>query len=311
MRRSRIRVALVAAALIFAALAAPPAQAQRTQSVGISSYIPIRIDHLIGFTPSHGMAANGAIPKPITVRMGGSTYRFVYMVNSAAVWPDSGMILRTLQRASGYAASASGAFVDRKLTASQRRRLQVRLDLGRDADVLAVAQGHPACTTGLTRDQARAIARGTIRDWSAVGAGSGPIALRLTATGSEGFEPRLGWKLKISEITDPPAGARATRDGGLGEAASGNMAIAAVTSWSRARRYASGVCVVSIGGVTPSDETVMALTYPEAYPISYVVSRRLSGAAKSSRAAMKGFVDWLGGPVATEQFRQRGMLLVP
>ena len=100
-----------------------------------------------------------------TVRHGGRTFRFFYQ-NSAAVWPDTGLILRTLS--GRYANPTAGGFVDRRLTAKQRKRLVVRVDLGRDADVLVVAAGHPACGAGLTAAQARGIARGAITRWSQV-----------------------------------------------------------------------------------------------------------------------------------------------
>jgi hypothetical protein len=47
-----------------------------------------------------------------------------------------------------------------------------------------------------------------------------------------------------------------------------------------------------------------------AFPITYVVPRRPFHASKLSRAVMKGFLDWLRGAEAAEQFRSRGMMLV-
>ncbi len=103
--------------------------------------------------------------------------------------------------------------------------------------------------------------------------------------------------------------ARGASDGGLGEAASGDLAVAGLTSWSRARGYGDSVCAVPIDGVAPTDVTVHALEYVAAYPITYVVARALQRAPRRSRAMMKGFIDWLAGPEAAEQFRARGMML--
>jgi hypothetical protein len=180
----------------------------------------------------------------------------------------------------------------------------VRADLGRDADVLAVTRGHPACATGVSRAAARGIAKGRIRTWSAAGvpvaATGDAIALRRAGTGVErSAEPRFGvsWRL--------PAGARAAFDGGLSEAASGDLAVAAVTSWSRARSFQQTTCAVPIDGEAPDDASVRGLTHPDAFPISFVTLRRM----KSARPIAAAFVKYLKGPAATTSFRRRGMLL--
>ncbi len=180
----------------------------------------------------------------------------------------------------------------------------VRVDLGRDADVLAVQRGHPACASGVSLAAARGIAAGTVRTWSAAGvptpASGDAIALRRAGTGIDrSVEPRFGagWRL--------PAGARAASDGGLSEAASGSLAVAAITSWSRARAYQQTTCAVPVGGVAPSDATVRALSHPNAYPVSFVTLRRLG----SVRPIVAAFVKYLTGPQATTSFRQRRMLL--
>jgi len=171
--------------------------------------------------------------------------------------------------------------------------------------VLAVQRGHPACASGVSRAVARGIAAGTIRTWSAAGVPSPPsgdaIALRRAGTGTDGFvEPRFraGGRL--------PKGARAAPDGGLSEAASGNLAVAAVTSWSRARAFQQTTCAVPVGGAAPSDTSVRALSHPEAYPVSFVTLRRL----RAVRPIVAAFLKYLTGPEATASFRQRGMLLV-
>ena len=132
--------------------------------------------------------------------------------------------------------SPAGIFVDRKLKQKEKRHLKVYLDLGRDADVLAVSQDHPACTTGDLPRGSEGHRRRDHQTWSAAGVpappGGNSIALRRAGTGSDKFvEPRFGAGYKL------PTGARKSYDGGLGEAASGNSSIAAVTSWSRARSY--------------------------------------------------------------------------
>jgi hypothetical protein len=186
----------------------------------------------------------------------------------------------------------------------------VRADLGRDADVLVVAQGHPACASGVSRTAARGIAAGTIRTWSAAGVqapgGGDQIALRRAGDGVEGFvEPRFGVSGRL------PQGARAARDGGLSQAAAGDTSVAAVTSWSRARAYGRTTCAVPVGGVSPTDTSVRALAHPDAYPITFVTLRRFTRPRdRHTRAITAAFLKYLTGPRATAGLRQRGMLLV-
>ena len=306
-RRSRTALAcFLAAAAVATVTVSPAAGKPRAQWASVNSYIPSRIDATIGFIPSHGMAPPNRAPHIATVRNGGRTFRFVYQ-NSAAVWPDTGLIVRTLS--GRYANSTAGGFVDRRLTAKQRRRLVVRVDLGRDADVVVVAAGHPACGAGLTVAQARGIARGAITRWSQVVAlapgAPDAIAVRVEQTSTGGKVPRWG----VIEDRKFAKGTRAAADGGLGQVASGDQALAALTSWTRARAY-RGVCAVPIGGVAPTDASVFELRYPAAFPISYVAARRPFRSSTLSRAMMTGFVDWLRSGEAAALFRARGMMLV-
>jgi hypothetical protein len=302
------RTCVALAAIAVAALAASPAAgAPRAEHAMVNSYIPARIDAMIGFIPSHGMNPPGRAPRLTTVRYGGKTFRFFYQ-NSAVVWPDTGLILSTLARR--YASTAAGGFVDRRLTARQRKRLTVRADLGRDADVLVVARDHPVCSAGLTASQARGIARGSIERWSQVvslpAGAPDAIAVRVEQGATGAKVPRWG----VRDARRYATGARGAADGGLAQAARGDKAVAGLTSWSRARAYGPSVCSVPINGVAPTDATVFALGYPAAFAISYVVPRSPFGASRRSRAMLKGFVDWLRGPEAAEQLRARGMMLV-
>ncbi len=297
----RIRLTCLVLA-VLASSASVAAAAPRAEYASVNSYIPARIDARIGFIPSNGMPQ-----RPVSVRSGGKTYRFLYQ-NSAVVWPHNELILSTLGKR--YASSVAGGFIDRRLTARQRKRLVVRLDLGRDADVLVVAKGHPACAAGLTAAQASDIARGKIERWSQVvslpAGAPDKIAVRAESD-STGFKvPR--WGLRAG--SDYAKGSVGAADGGLAQAAGGDQAVAALTSWTRARAYAGTACSVPIGGVAPTNASVFGLSYPAAYPISYVVPRSPFRPSKLSRAIMKGFIDWLGGADAAAMFRTRGMMLV-
>ncbi len=281
------------------------ASAQRVDDTYFNSIIPSRVDHLIGFTPTtFAMYPRGERVAPITVRVGGRTYRYIFGNAAAAVGPSADIYLRNMIRSRRYP-SPQGIFLDRRLTAAERRHVRIRADLGRDADVLAVRRGHPACDSGVSRATARGIAAGTIRSWSAAGvptpASGDAIALRRAGSGVDRFvEPRFGSGARL------PRGARAAPDGGLSDAASGNLAVAAITSWSRARSFQQTTCAVPVGGAALGDGSVAALSHPDAYPISFVTLRRL----RSAGPIVAGFLKYPTGPRAIDSFRQRGMLLV-
>jgi hypothetical protein len=281
------------------------ASAKRVEDTFFNSVIPSRVDHLIGFTPTtFAMYPRGQRIKPISVRVGGRTYRYIFGNAAAGVGPSANIYMRNLIQERRYP-SPRGIFLDRRLKAKERRHVKVRADLVRDADVLAVSSGHPACTSGVSRVAAQRIAAGKISRWSEAGVPTPPsgdaIKLRRAGDGVDRFvEPRFraGYRL--------PQGARAAFDGGLSEAASGDFAIAAVTSWSRARAFHTTTCAVPVGGAAPSDASVRVLSHPDAYPITFVTLRRL----KSATPIAAAFLKYLTGPRATDLFRQRGMLLV-
>ena len=130
------------------------------QDTFFNSVIPVRIDHLIGFaTTTFAIHPRGERIVPITVRVGGRTYRYIFGNAAAAVGPSATIYLRNMISGRRFP-SPQGVFVDRRLTARERRFLTVRKDLARDADVLVAARDHPACAAGVSRAAARGIARG-------------------------------------------------------------------------------------------------------------------------------------------------------
>jgi hypothetical protein len=281
----------------------PATASARVQYGFFNSSIPMRIDHLIGFTPTtFAIHPAGQRIVPISVRVGGRRYRYIFDNAAVAVGPSAKPYLKMLI-GDRRSPSPAGVFLDRKLKRKEKRYLKVQLDLGRDADVLVATRDHPACATGVSRSVAKGIAAGTIRTWSAAGVPTPPdgnaIALRRAGTGTDRFvEPRFGAGYKL------PNGARKSYDGGLGEAASGNNAVAAVTSWSRARSFQSSTCAIPVGGSAPTDASVRSLSHPNAYPISFVTLKRL----KDARPIVAAFVKYLAGARATDSFRDRGVL---
>ncbi len=300
----RLPVAVLAAVLLT-----PAAASAKVEDTFYNSIIPQRVDHLIGFTPTtFAIHPSDRRVEPIKVRVGGKTYRFIFGNAAAVVGPSADIYLRNMRKERKFP-HPQGVFLDRKLKASERRDFKVIADLGRDADVLVVARDHPACEAGVSRTAARGIAAGKLRSWSSAGvpapASGDAIALRRAGGSTDAAEPRFGASYK------PPKGAQVARDGGVSEAASGDLSIAAVTSWSRARAYAAVTCVVPVDGSAPDDASVRSLSHPDAYPISFVTWKRYPGRnGRTVRAITAAFRVYLTGPSATEQFRTRGMLLV-
>ena len=140
----RILLGVVAGLLLVPA----SASAQRVEDAFFNSVIPSRVDHLIGFTPTtFAIHPRDQRVVPIKVRVGGRTHRYIFSNAAAVVGPSATIYLRNMIRGRRFP-SPQGIFLDRQLTAAERRHVKVRVDLGRDADVLAVHRGHPACAVG-------------------------------------------------------------------------------------------------------------------------------------------------------------------
>jgi hypothetical protein len=103
-------------------LAPATASARKVEDTFFNSVIPSPVDHLIGFAPTtFAIHPRGERVVPITVRVGGRTYRYIFGNASAAVGPSAGIYLRNMIRARRYP-SPQGIFLDRRLTAAERRQ---------------------------------------------------------------------------------------------------------------------------------------------------------------------------------------------
>jgi hypothetical protein len=199
--------------------------------------------------------------------------------------------LATIRRDARWGSGGQAVLADRVLTRAESRRFTVLTEVYTDADVLVVAAGHPACA-GLTRGQARAIAAGRVTRWSQVVAGAPVDPIRVVHPVDAGGDPvpHLGTRWVGSgvrwRVTYAP-GARGAADGGVGRAAAGDMAVAAVTTWSRIRFRSAGICAVPLNGVAPGEDTVASLAYPEAFPVRLVVTRAVPGRSAEARAHVR------------------------
>lgn len=253
---------------------------------------------MLQFTPSRVWQETSSIPfslpDPIDrvyrYTLGSRTFVGQWQPASASRKSASEALAEVYKDAVGFQSFAAhgGVIVDRPLTVLEKTRFKTFADLYRDADVLVVATGHPACA-GLTRTQARSISTGGITLWSRVvaGATSDTIKVRYLTDGFGNGVPHLGarWVGRFNrQRVNYPAGAVGAADGGVSAAAGGDQAIAAITTWSRVRNRTAGLCIVPLGGVAPTDATVVGLQYPEAFPVSYVVTRKLVGRGAVDRA---------------------------
>jgi ABC-type phosphate transport system substrate-binding protein len=250
------------------------------------------------------------LKKPARIKVGGTTY--VGPWNNATI--TRGSMSQALRELKGrYARESVAIYSDRELTAAERGPFRVAAPLFRDADLLVLAAGHPACA-GLTMAQARGIAQGRITRWSQVVPGAGgKIAVRYPARG-ETAELRFGTgyvpyrtSKGVRYRTSYAQGSRGAADGGVSRAAAGDMTVAAITSWSAVRGTAAATCTVPLGGVEPTASSVAALRFPGAYPVDVIVRRRIRDAHQ--REIVRRFGAYMRSAKVRDQLRSRGLLV--
>jgi hypothetical protein len=311
--RTRV-ICITAAVAVGAALPATGSAKTYPDSFQMVQYTPSRVWQETSGLPFGLPTSLGRIYR---YTLGGSTFVGAWHPASVGVLDASEALAREYRAVTRFATVPNGVIVDRKLTAVEQQRFKQLADLYRDADVLVVAAAHPACA-GITRAQARAIATGGIRQWSQVvtGASGGAIRVRHLVDGFGAGVPHLGakWigKLNKWRVNYAP-GAQGAPDGGVSAAAGGDQSIAAITTWSRVRLRRAGTCVVPLDEVAPSDATVVGLTYPEAFPVTYVVTRKLSGRSVVARARSavhrRAMGEFLNSERAKALLRRQGLLV--
>ena len=290
-RRATLSVATAAA--VFALPLA--AQAETISGAHqVSADIPPRIDRNIGFIPVNTM---GRLPSFRVYVGGGQWVRGPWVNFTRSGLPMSESLKLWRRNGVGH-----GTFSDRRLTRAERRQFVQVADFGRDADVLLVQSGHPACA-GLSLAQVRSIAKGQTTKWSQVAApangAADTIALRHTLFSEGTIEPRFGASSK-------PRVGKPVADGGIAEAAR-NGSVAAITSWSRAR-FRSGVCAVPIGGVTPTNVSVHNLTFPGAYPVGFVAPKKVLRDRYHGKL-VRLFAKYFESEAAAKLLRNTGLLI--
>lgn len=301
-----MRRLLAPALLILTGVLVAPAHATHgvQEMVQVSVYAPPRVYDHVSTLPVEEFERSRP---PTTFRINGHGQR-VYWNNTVIGGYTVAQALRSMRRHS----LASVLLADRRLTASERKRFREAFALYDDADVMVVAVGHPACQ-GITRAQARDIVAGRVTRWSQVvtGAGSEPISVRYRGSGAQAdlrFGARYVRRSSGRYRPSYPPGSRGSADGGIRAAASGDQSVAAVTAWSRFQPQ-PGVCAVPLNGTAPSDASVSARTYPEAFRVTYVVPRRRPRSPVQRKAAqiVQAFMK---SDTAKAYLARRGLLVV-
>ena len=308
MSRSRTHRGAIAAVAIaaVAVVVAPRASATHYQDhVQIRVYAPPRVYDDTNTLPVEEFERTRP---PTRFRVGGHTHR-IYWNNTVVGGYSTTAALRSMRQSGQF---PTAVLADRKLTAAERRRFREVAPLYDEADVMIVAEGHPACR-GITRAQARGIVSGKITRWSQIVSGAASDAIRVHYRGpASSADLRFGARyvrLRSGRYRNSyPPGSRAVTDAGLGAAASGDQSVASVTAWSRARGR-SGVCAVPLDGVAPTNASVSNRSYPEAFRVTYVVPRRRIRFGVNRRAdqLVQGFMK---SDSAKAALARRGLLVV-
>ena len=146
------RTAVIAATLVAAGALAGPATAEAATSrtsFQLLQLTPTRIWTETSWIPFALDDPPGATHR---YRLGAWTFVGPWIPASASI-PTTTSGLEQLRRDARWNSGGKAVLADRALTRAEARRLTVLAELYRDADVLVVAAGHPACA-GLTRTQA-------------------------------------------------------------------------------------------------------------------------------------------------------------
>jgi phosphate transport system substrate-binding protein len=164
-----------------------------------------------------------------------------------------------------------------------------------DGIAVIINAGNPV--KALTKKQVEQIFTGDVTDWSAVGGSGGKISIYTRNTSSGTYSD---WKELAMKKRDYA---------GSSQKMAGNEQIAAEVGKNpngigyvgMAYTKASGVKVVPIDGVTPSQQTVLGKTYPYARPTFYYTNGEPSGLAKE-------FLDFTIGPAGQKIVAQVGFV---
>jgi phosphate transport system substrate-binding protein len=209
----------------------------------------------------------------------GSTTGIAAIIDGTA---DIGMSSRRAKSSEVGAASAKGKHMKPTVVAY---------------DGMAVIVNAKNPVKSLTKKQVEQIFTGDVTDWSAAGGSAGKISIYTRNTSSGTYSD---WKELAMKKRDYAPGSQKM---------AGNEQIAAEVGKNpngigyvgMAYTKAAGVKVVPVDGVAPSQQTVLAKTYPYARPTFYYTNGEPSGAAKQ-------FLDYTTSPAGQKVVAQVGFV---
>jgi phosphate transport system substrate-binding protein len=143
-------------------------------------------------------------------------------------------------------------------------------------DGMAVIVNSANPIKGLTKKQIEQIFTGDVTDWSAVGGSGGKISIytRNTSSGTYSDWKELAMKKRDYASSSQKMAGNEQIAAEVGKNANG------VGYVGMAYTKASGIKVVPVDGIVPSQQTVLGKTYPYARPTFYYTNGEPSGLAK-------------------------------
>lgn len=200
-----------------------------------------------------------ALPKgKVTVQAGGKR-RKVHARGFSTCCYSTAVALR-LSNASAM------VLMERPLLPKERKRFASRL-AWIDGDVMVAHPSNPACTSGLSLNETRAVLKGEDRRFATVYAPEGISGLRQLMFG-------LFAKSNLTRVYG--ANVKIVWEGSAISAVASNPAAVAAVAWSAAREeIADGsVCAIPIGGQLPDETSLRKRTYPASVHATLVYGKR-------------------------------------
>jgi phosphate transport system substrate-binding protein len=164
-------------------------------------------------------------------------------------------------------------------------------------DGMAVIVNSANPVKSLTKKQVEQIFTGEVTDWSAVGGSGGKISVytRNTSSGTYSDFKELAMKKRDYAPSSQKMAGNEQIASEVGKNANG------VGYVGMAYTKAGGIKVASIDGTVPSQQTVLAKTYPYARPTFYYTNGEPGGLAKE-------FLDFTTGPTGQKIVAQVGFV---
>ncbi|MDR1797380.1 MAG: substrate-binding domain-containing protein [Clostridiales Family XIII bacterium] len=181
--------------------------------------------------------------------------------------------------------------------------------IGRDGLVFLVNEGNPVAS--LTQDQLRAVYRGDVTDWSALGGAREPVIAFVRNEDSGSHAMFVKCLMHDEAVVDPQTVEVATAMGdlveGIAEFGNGGGAIGYSVFYYADRMYAApDVKMLAVDGVVPSNESIADGSYPLTSDFYAAIRADLP-----EDAPARLVYDWLLTEEGAALLREAGYVPVP